>query len=153
MDEEAILAVISKILKFDNVVRLNIDARTGMVDFWRIPEEQETEEEGANPFRSVLKQVQMEEYSSEKEETGEQQFFAICEILADAGCFPVFVLTGREVSKLRKWIPFPRRLPQIAGVPIIPDPDLMEDVILVCGSKTKDAEPVDVTFVVKMTLP
>ncbi len=41
----------------------------------------------------------------------------------------------------------------MAGVPIIPNPDLMEDVILVCGSETKDAEPIDITFVVKMTLP
>ncbi len=105
MDEESILSTISKVLKFDNVVRLNIDSRTGMVDFWRIPVEEDSEEH-ANPFRAVLKKVHMEEYSSEEEESGERQFFAMCEILADAGSFPVFILTGREVSKLRKWLEF-----------------------------------------------
>lgn len=152
-DEEGILQSISRVLKFANVVRFSVDARTGVVDFWRVPSEEESEEEIANPFRGVLKQVQMEEYDPEVNASGERQFFAMCEILEDAGCVPVFILTGRNLNSLRKWISFPRRSSAIGGVPVVLNPDLDNDVILLCGSKVKDAEPVDVTFVVKMTLP
>jgi len=152
-DDESILSTISKVLKFGNVVRFNVDARTEMVDFWRKPTDDEIEEELANPFRGVLKQVQMEEYVPEEDEGGERQFFSMCEVLEDAGCYPVFLLTGRPITELRKWIAFPRRSTHIAGVPILPNPDLSDDVVLLCGAKVKDAEPVDVSFILKMTLP
>lgn len=149
---EAIVATITKVLKIDNIVKLAIDARTGMVDFWRVPSEEEKQEE-INPFRGVLKQVTMEEYSPEEEESGERQFLSMCEIIEDAGSYPVFILTGREFSKLRKWVNFPRRSKQIAGIPILLNPDVVEDVILICGAKSKDADPIDTDFIVKMTLP
>jgi hypothetical protein len=95
----------------------------------------------------------MEEYVSEAEESGERQFLAMCEILEDAGCYPVFLLTGRDIPQLRKWVMFPRRSSNLAGIPILPNPDLHEDVLLLCGAKVRDAEPVDVTFIVKLTLP
>lgn len=152
-DDDSILSTITKVLKFGNVVRFNVDARTGMVDFWRLPSEEETEEDLANPFRGVLRQVHMEEYVPEDSDSGERQLFAMCEILEDAGCYPVFLLTGRALPQLRKWIQFPRRSTHIAGIPILPNPDLTEDIVLMCGSKVKEAEPVDVTFIVKMTLP
>ncbi len=153
IDDESIISSISKVLKIAHVVRINIDARTQMVDFWRFPSEHESEEETANPFRGVLKQVQMEEYVPDANESGERQFFGMCEILEDAGCVPVFILTGREVAQLRKWVPFPRRSSSLAGIPILANPDLNDDVLLMCGSKVRDAEPVDVAFVVKLTLP
>lgn len=152
-DEESILSSVSKVLKFDNVVRFNVDARTKVIDFWRVPSEHEAEDDPANPFRGVLKNVQMEEYVPEEDEAPERQFFSMCEMIEDAGCYPVFLLSGLELSKLRKWIPFPRRSSMLGGIPIQMNGDLPKDVILLCGSKTKEAEPIDVTFIVKLTLP
>lgn len=152
-DDESILASIAKVLKLADVVRINVDARIQMVEFWRIPSEHESEEEAANPFRGVLKTVQMEEHVPDSNETGERQFLSMCEILEDAGCFPVFLLTGRELSQLRKWVHFPRRSSSLAGIPIMLSPDLHDDVLLLCGAKVRDAEPSDVAFIVKLTLP
>lgn len=151
-DNESILSTVAKILNFGNVVRFNVDASSNAVDYWRLPSEEEMDDR-INPFRTVLKQVRMEEYVSEEDETGERQLFSMCEILEDAGCFPVFLLIGCSIQQLRKWITFPRRSTQIVGIPILINPDLTDDIILVCGSKIKDAEPIDVTFIVKMTLP
>lgn len=151
IDPESIISTVSRVLKLNNVVRFNVDARSSVVDFWRIPSEEENDEE-PNPFRAVLKRVEMEEYSPENKSTGERQFFDMCEILEDAGCFPVFLLTGVPLQDLRKWIYFPRRSSHIAGVPLIKNADLTEGIILLCGAKTREAEPVDVTFIVKMTL-
>ncbi len=109
--------------------------------------------EVASPFRAKLKEVTMEEYVQEREISAHAQLFEMFDMLEDAGCFPVFILSGRSPANLRKWIPFPRRSTQLAGIPIILDPDLMEDCLLICGSKVRDAEPIDVTYVVKMTLP
>ena len=150
-DPESIISTVSRILKLDNVVRFNIDARTSMADFWRIPSDADNDEE-ANPFRGVLRRIDMEEYSPEEETMGERQFLSMCEILEDAGCFPVFLLTGMPLQDLRRWIYFPRRSTHIAGVPIVKNADLHKDVIILCGSKVKEAEPVDVSFAVKMTL-
>lgn len=153
-DEDSILKTISLILKNANVVRINVDAGTGMVDFWRYPSGEESEDiDVKNPFRARLKEVAMEEYAPEEGLTSHQQLFEMCEMLEDAGCYPVFILTGRTLSNLRKWIPFPRKSKRIAGIPIILEPDQMEDTLLVCGSSVRDAEPVDVSYVVKMTLP
>lgn len=150
-DNESIISTIAKVLKLDNVVRLNVDARTSTVDFWRVPNEAENDGE-PNPFKAVLRRVQMEEYSPDSNESGERQFLSMCEIIEDAGCFPVFILIGGSISKLREWVPFPRRSTHLAGIPILNNPDIHEDVILMCGAKTKEAEPIDITFVVKMTL-
>lgn len=151
-DNESILSTIAKILKFGNVVRFSVDASSNTVDYWRLPSDEEIEDQ-ANPFRPVLKHVHMEEYVPEENEIEERQLLSMCEILEDAGCFPVFLLVGCTLSQLRKWISFPRRSTQIAGIPILINPDLTDDIVLVCGSKIKDAEPIDVTFIVKMTLP
>lgn len=154
MDEETILAAVGIVLKNANVVRFNVDSRTGMIDFWRIPNEQDAETvEVTHPFRVKLKEVQMEEYTPERELSNHEQLFEMFEMIEDAGCFPVFILSGRTHVNLRKWIPFPRRSTSLAGIPIRVEPDLMEDVLLVCGAKVRDAEPVDVSYVVKMTLP
>lgn len=153
-DTDSILTAVGMVLKHSGVVRFNVDARTSMIDFWRMPASEEEEAlEIASPFREKLKEVQMEEYVPENNISSHEQLFEMFEMIEDAGCFPVFLLSGRILVELRKWISFPRRSSSLAGIPIIMNPDLMEDTILVCGAKTREAEPVDVAYVVKMTLP
>lgn len=154
LDEESILQTVAKILKLGSIVRLNIDARTEVVDFWKVSSKDISEEDQAHPFRAVLKQVTMEEYTPDPKESAERQLLSMCEIIEDANYYPVFLLTGMELSQLRKqWISFPRRSTQIAGISIVQEPDITEDVLLLCGARTREAEPIDITFVVKMTLP
>jgi len=154
MDEESIQKAVSMVLKNANVIKFSVDSRTSTVDFWRMPNEQDSELlEVAHPFRAKLKEVQMEEYVPEPTLSSHEQLFEMFEMLEDAGCFPVFILSGRTYVNLRKWISFPRKSTRLAGIPITIDPDLPEDNLLICGAKTKDAEPIDVLYVVKMTLP
>lgn len=151
-DVEAIQQAVGMVLKTANVIKVSIDARTKMVDFWRIPNEQESESiEVAHPFRIKLKEVQMEEYDVDL--SPHEQLFEMFDMLEDAGCYPVFILTGRTLPNLRKWIKFPRKSSRMAGIPVTVDPDLPEDNLLVCGAPIRDAEPIDVEYVVKFTLP
>lgn len=152
-DEDAIIRTIKKVLTEQGVVSFKVDARTGMVEFWRVPSAEEAEAEAADPFREVLQRVQMDEYDPEPGCTPHEHFFHMCEMLEDAGCVPAFILTGAPYVELRKWIPFPRRSSQLAGIPIRVAKDMSTDTFLLCGAKTKDADPIDVTFVVKMTIP
>jgi hypothetical protein len=55
--------------------------------------------------------------------------------------------------ELRKWIPFPRKSSLLGGVPIKVVDEIGKDTLLLCGAPIKDAEPIDVSFIVKMTIP
>ncbi len=154
-DEDSILKTIKQVLKSDTVTRFDVDARTGMISFWRAPSEDEKERELSNPFREIFRRVPMEEYVPDGDIGSHEQLFQIFDILHDAGCIPAFIVIG-NLESFRKWIKFPRRSNQLAGVPIYVVRELAdtaEDALLVCGSKVRDPEPIDVDFVVKVTLP
>jgi hypothetical protein len=154
-DEESLFKTLKQVLKNESPTRIDIDARTGMVSFWRQPNEEEKARDDVNPFRDVLRQVAMDEYVPDEEGLSpHKQLFEIFDMLTDAGCIPAFILTG-SLEGLRKWITFPRRSSYLGGVPIKQIRELADtaaDTLLICGSKVRDAEPIDVEYVVKVTL-
>lgn len=154
LDAESIQQTVGLVLKTADLIKFTVDSRTSMIDFWRLPGKEDAELlEVRYPFRQPLKEVEMEEYVPPENTTSHEQLFEMFDMIEDAGCFPVFILVGCPLPELRKWLPFPRKSKTLAGIPLLVEPELESDVLLVCGAKTREAEAIDITFAVKLTLP
>lgn len=153
---DAITAVVNTVLKQPGIVRLVIDARQDNLEFWRGVSEDEASEKSISQH-DMLRQVDMEEYDQYLEDgdppkSSYHQMFEIFEMVEDAGCSPNYILTGGSMADIRKWIPISRKTKTMFGIPVIFEGTLEDDVLIVCGSRTKEATSADIEYAVKVTM-
>ena len=154
--EEAILAAVKNVVSQPGVVRFQVDAAEDAIKYWRLMSQDEADSFGIS-FDAALAVVDMEEYDpySEEDESPRPsyvQLFEMFEMVEEAGFIPSFILTGRPIQKLRKWIPFSRKAKRIYGIPLHFVETIEEDVLVVCGSPYADADITDLKYAVKVTL-
>ena len=146
-----ILQLMQQALSMNGVVRLVVDARNDEVLLWRLASKEELEARDVT-FSSILRAVDMEEYVPEEGKSSFEQMFEVFDIIADAGRSPTHILSGASIPRLRTWIPVSRKGTSMYGLPLVLGNGLEEDVLIVCGAKSPDATPEDVSYAVKITI-
>jgi hypothetical protein len=104
-------------------------------------------------FDASIRGNQIHEYSPKDENlSSAEQFLDMFRQVSDEGLEISFIVCGNLV-RLSSWIRIPLRNPKLFGVNVVQIGNIPDDVVLVCGSEWKEAEPEDITFSVKGTLP
>ena len=119
-----------------------------------VPEAEATKEAPIT-FHDAIRSKPMEEYSSDKEEeqTGVQTLWDMFKLVSAEGYEVSHVAIG-DKRQFQQWLDI--RIPvtnlMFFGTPIEIVPEIPSDVVLVCGASTRDAEPADIQFSVKVSI-
>lgn len=150
---DLILSAVKSILKQPGIVRLSIDARRDLIEYWRTVSDDEASEKAIS-LHDALRQVSMEEYHQEADEDKSpiERMFEMFEMVEDAGCSPSHIISGSSSVELRKWFPMSRKSRTLFGVSLHVDGTMEKDVLIICGSRDREATISDIEYAVKVTL-
>lgn len=103
---------------------------------------------------SIARRCRMEEVVIDSTKTSFNILYEMFNIIQEEGLFPGYFLIG-DKALFQKWLSIRISALKMSlfGVPVIIQPELPEDVFLLCGADSKDPEPDDVKFSLKVTLP
>jgi hypothetical protein len=115
------------------------------------------ENESLNPVHQTIhdgiRNAKLEEYELVSEMTPFQQLFEMFSMIQGEGLEVCHIAVG-DKSKFQKWLGV--RIPQtsmnLLGTPLTVTGEVPDDVFVVCGGPTKNADPYEIRYAVKGTL-
>lgn len=152
---DAIMMAVRKVLDRGDATNIRVSAGDSVIRFERVATPEEAEQKSQLSYHAVLRTRPMEELVPDDEVDPYKQMFEMFAMLEDAGFQPLVLLSGRPMSKLRKWLDLmSRRAKTVFGVRVLVEENIPEDCLILCGSDgSKDTGPEAVRFSVKVTLP
>jgi len=115
-----------------------------------------SEAEGRGPLtvHQAIQRSRMEELTIDKNKTGLQTLLEMFNIVQEEGFFPGYMSVGSKAN-FQKWLEIRISSTRmfLFGVPVIPQEEIPDDVFILCGTDTRDPEPDDIRFSLKVTLP
>ena len=105
-------------------------------------------------LHAAVRAKRMEEFTVEKDKTPYQVLWAMYGVVSEEGLAVSHIMVGDKFS-FQTWlgIRIPQNRMNFFGVPIVQVSELPGDVFVLVGSEKREAEPEDVMFSVKGTIP
>lgn len=104
-------------------------------------------------IHDVIRNRELEEYESDGTLKPHEQLWEIFDMIHKDG-FEVCNIVAGNKTAFQKWLGF--RIPQVGmrvfGIPFEVVGDLPPDVFIVCGAKSRTADPDEITYCVKGTI-
>lgn len=153
--DELVLMVRKTLAENKNTQKVTLEVGVPYIAIEKLVPQDEHKEQATKPLsiHDTVRNKPMEDYEADAKMVPLQQLFEMFQIVQREGFEVCHILVGDKL-KFQKWLGV--RIPQtnlsILGTPLTITGDIPDDVFVICGAPTRDAEADEILYSVKGTL-